>query len=297
MEQDDGAARAYWSGQLEAAWRFMFEDILPYPVQECGEPLVELAPAARDAGVEVHFSQRPHVLGLPRVFVLRAGQIAGFLGAARAMNELGWAMRVEDGYRSRAMQKHLGRTPAVFDAILDRVMWELDGEVPTPAFMFRRCSALVATVPKFGTHMSGSAIDISVVLRDDPAVEVDRGAPYIDMSERTPMDSPFVSPEARANRQRITALMASHGFVAYPWEFWHYSSGDAYDQFLRRTGRPAIYGPVDRDPVGGTLHPIVPADEPLNSEQEILEAIEAALRRRSRRGVTGDDPTDRSIRA
>ena len=151
--------------------------------------------------------------------------------------------------------------------------------VPSAEFMFRRCSALVATVPKFGTHMSGSAIDVSVLLRATPATEVDRGAPYIEMSERTQMDSPCVSEPSRENRRQISAVMQRHGFVAYPWEFWHCSSGDAYEQFLRNTGKPAIYGPVDWDAASGTLVPITDANEPLNSEQEIRDEIAAALRR------------------
>ncbi len=281
MVQDDDNQRAYWTQQFEAAWRFMFEGILPYPVAECGETLVSLPDAAARAEVDVVFSSAPHVRGLPRLFYLRQGQIAGFIGAAREMNAKGWTMRVEDGFRSREIQKYLGRTPAVFDAILERVMWELGGQVPSAEFMFRRCSAMVATVPKFGTHMSGSAIDISVVLREAPDVEVDRGAPYIDMSARTPMDSPFVSASARDNRRQITAVMERHGFVAYPWEFWHYSSGDAYDQFLRKTGRPAIYGAVDWDAASGTLTPMVNATDPLNSEQEIRDEIAAALLRRA----------------
>ena len=152
----------------------------------------------------VQFSDRPHVNGLPRLYYLRDGQIPGFIGAAAEMNERGWILRVEDGFRTPEMQKYLGRTPMVFDAVLKSVMWELGGQRPTPEFMFRRCSALVASVPKFGTHMSGSAIDISVMHLDDPSREVDRGAPYLEMSALTPMGSPFVSDAARRNRQEIT---------------------------------------------------------------------------------------------
>ena len=281
MAQRQDQERQYWTQQLEAAWRFMFESILPYPVGEFGQALVDLPSAADAAGVDVYFTDQPHVRGLPRVFCLREGQIPGFLGAAREMNARGWALRIEDGFRSREMQKYLGRTPAVFDAILERVMWELGGREPSAEFMFRRCSALVATVPKFGTHMSGSAIDLSVVLRDAPGTEVDRGAPYIDMSARTPIDSPYVSAQARHHRREITALMARHGFVAYPWEFWHYSSGDAYDQFLRQTGQPAVYGPVDWDAATGRLTPMADATQPLNSDEEIRDEITAALRRRA----------------
>jgi D-alanyl-D-alanine dipeptidase len=221
------------------------------------------------------------VRGLPRQYVLRDGQIPGFIAAAAEMNERGWILRVEDGYRTPEMQKHLGREPQVFDAVLQRVMWELGGQPPTPEFMFRRCSALVASVPKFGTHMSGSAIDISVRYLDQPEREVDRGAPYLEMSEKTPMDSPFVPAEAQRSRRDISTLMAAHGFVAYPWEFWHYSSGDAYEQVLRKTGRPAIYGAVDCDPQTLQVSPLPDPEQPLNSFDEIRAEIDAALARRS----------------
>ena len=279
MQSDEVARRAYWTQQLEAAYAFMFESILPYPVVECGEPFVSLREAAAQADVVVAFSSLKHVNNLDRLFYLREGQISNFLGAAKKMNELGWVLRVEDGYRTREIQKYLGLTPKVFDAVLQRVMWELEGKVPSPEFMFRRCSALVATVPKFATHMSGSAIDISVMNRNDPALEVDRGGPYIELSELTPMDAPFVSGVGQRHRNQITALMRDCGFVEYPWEFWHYSSGDAYDQFLRKTGKPAIYGAVDWDPVTNVVTPMADATAPLNSEEEIRAEIEAALQR------------------
>jgi D-alanyl-D-alanine dipeptidase len=279
MQSDEVARRAFWTQQLEAAYTFMFESILPYPVVECGEPFVSLREAAAQADVIVAFSSLKHVNDLDRLFYLREGQSPNFLGAAKKMNELGWVLRVEDGYRTREIQKYLGLTPKVFDAVLQRVMWELGGKVPSPEFMFRRCSALVATVPKFATHMSGSAIDISVVRLNDPALEVDRGGPYLELSELTPMNSPFVSAEGLRHRTKITALMRDHGFVEYPWEFWHYSSGDAYDQFLRKTGKPAIYGAVDWDPVTNVVTPMADATAPLNSEEEIRTEIEAALQR------------------
>lgn len=275
----DTARRTYWTDQLEAAWLFMFEQVLPYPVAECGEPMVSLQQAAKQAGVSVQFSTRPHALGLPRLFYLRDGQIPGFIGAAAEMNQRGWLMRVEDGYRTPQMQKHLGLVPQVFDAVLKSVMWELNGQRPTPEFMFRRCSTLVASVPKFGTHMSGSAIDISVLQLDEPTCEVDRGAPYLEMSALTPMGSPFVSDLARTNRRDITALMRRHGFVDYPWEFWHYSSGDAYEQVLAKTGRPAIYGAVQCDLQTLQVAPLPQPEQPLNSFDEIRAEIDAALAR------------------
>jgi len=62
------------------------------------------------------------------------------------------------------------------------------------------------------------------------------------MSERTPMASPFVAEDARQNRREITALLGRHGFVAYPWEFWHYNDGDAYAELLNHTAGPRVMG-------------------------------------------------------
>jgi D-alanyl-D-alanine dipeptidase len=143
----------------------------------------------------------------------------------------------------------------------------------------RRIGALVAAAPKVGTHMSGSAIDISVLDRAS-GQEIDRGRPYLEMSELTPMTSPFVSPEAHANRQAITALMAQHGFVTYPWEFWHYNQGDAYDHYLNRTGQPARYGAVNVSLTDGSVEPIADPLTPLNTYEEIENELNQALERR-----------------
>ena len=250
MDADEAARRNYWTSQLDEAHAFMMR-AMDCPVAECGERLVSLVDTAREAGVEVAFSERPHVHDLPRLFFLREGQIAGFLDAARRLNRRGWVMRVEDGYRSQTMQKDIGLMPFLFDVILRKVVWELDGRTPEPAFLFRRLLTLVAQMPKTAPHMSGAAIDLSVLDRTT-GVEVDRGGPYLEMSERTPMDSPFVSPLARRNRQEITAIMRESGFVEYPYEFWHYGSGEVFDEGVRRTGRPRAMPPSTstRPPAG-----------------------------------------------
>jgi zinc D-Ala-D-Ala dipeptidase len=277
LEQNEVARRSYWAGQLEEAHAFMMR-VKDYPVAECGEPMTSLADAAREAGVDVAFSDRPHVHGRPRNYLLREGLIARFVDAAHRLNRRGWILRVEDGYRDLTMQTALGLQPFLFDVVLRKVTWELGGQTPDPAFLLRRLLTLVAQIPATGTHMTGSAIDVSVLDRST-GDEVDRGVPYLEMSERTPMNSPFVSPQARHNRQEITAIMRASGFVEYPFEFWHYSSGDAYDQCLRGTGQPARYGAIDLDTTTGRVTPIDEPQKPLNSLDDIRAAIRAALDR------------------
>ena len=277
---DEAARRAYWADRMDAAYDFM-EAIRGRAVEECGESLAPLREAVRAAHLDVAFSDTRIAGEFDRIFYLREGLIPDFLAAAREMNDRGWVLKVEDAYRSRAMQTALLGEERVFDVILRRVLWECDGEVPDPGTMLRRVSALIATRPNVGTHMSASAMDISVLRRDDGR-ELDRGGPYVELSERTPMASPFISPEAQKNRDAITALMQRHGFAAYPYEFWHYSKGDAYKAYLTAADEPARYGPVEADLDTGVTTPVPDPDEPLHTLDKIRRRIEEALGRLKR---------------
>ena len=258
----------------------------------------------REAGVEVAFSDLPHADGSPRLFWLRTSLMPRFLAVARAMNDRGWVLKVEDAYRTPAMQRALGTRPALFAAILEKVhlhlsplpsafsllhhifsllqvLWEYSGDRATPSreelasLLIARTGSLIAAAPKVGTHMSGSAIDISVLHRGSRE-EVDRGAPYLELSELTPMASPFISAEAAANRREITALFAAQGFLDYPWEFWHYSAGDAYEGLLKETGKPGRYGAVELEVGSGAVAPMA---DPTVRHPLALQLLLASLRR------------------
>ncbi len=272
---DDSDRRLFWKQQMDAAYDFMLA-ICEYPVAECGEPLAFIPEAAHEAGVRVLFSPLPHARGLPRLFFLREGLLPDFIAAAREMNNRGWVLKIEDAYRSREMQKYNALRPEIFSAVLGKVMWELCGQVPSVDLIRRRLAALVAMSPRVGTHCCGSAIDVSVFTLER-SIEIDRGALYLEMSEKTPMGSPFISDQAARNREEITAIMSRYGFLDYHFEFWHYNKGDAYDEYLACSGRPARYGPVDLNPATGAVTPIADAAAPLNSEEEIWQLIKHAI--------------------
>jgi hypothetical protein len=144
--------------------------------------------------------------------------------------------------------------------------------------MFRRAIVLTANMPKIGAHMSGSAIDISVFNRDD-GTEVWRGYPYLEMSECTPMRSPFVAPEVIATRLEIAAMMEKHGFIPFPFEFWHFDKDDAGMHILTGNPAPCRFGPVNWDP---STNEVTPVDDPLallNPLSVIESEIAAALER------------------
>jgi zinc D-Ala-D-Ala dipeptidase len=275
---DDAARRAYWTEQLELGDAFV-QRLVAFPVADCGERLASLPEAAAAAGVEMAFSDSPIVDDLPRVHRVREGLVDDILAIGREMNRRGWILKIEDGFRSLDMQRRLVRKPGLFDAIVARCVWELGGATPAPDFIFRRAIVMVANIPKIGTHMSASAIDISVLRRDDGR-EVWRGDGYPHISERTPMRSPFVEPEALENRRAITTIMEAHGFMHYPFEFWHYSQGDAMAHLLSGDPRPAPYGPIDWDPRTGAIEPVADAFTPLNLLDVIEREIAAAVSRR-----------------
>ncbi len=272
--------RAYWAEQMELGYQ-MVQQLLAFPVNECGEPFASIPAAAQSAGVEMQFSDSKIAGDLERVFFIRESLVGDVIDIGREMNDRGWILKIEDGFRSLEMQGSLVRKPEVFDAILQKCLWEKAGQMPSPEFVFRRAIVMVANIPKVGTHMSGSAIDISVLHRDDGS-EVWRGGPYLEVSERTPMRSPFVSDQELQNRLEITAMLESHGFMHFPFEFWHYNKGDAGDHILNRKSEPARFGPVDWNPQSNEVSPVADPMSPLNPIPVIEQEITAAMQRADR---------------
>jgi len=276
--EDEAARRAYWADQMEQGYA-MVEQLVAFPVNECGERFASLPETAKAAGVEMLFSDSKIAGDLDRVFFMRESLAHEVVAIGRDMNERGWVLKIEDGFRTLEMQRQLVRKPSVFDNVLKKCVWELGGEIPTPGFVFRRAIVLVANMPKIGTHMSGSAIDISVFRRDGDHSEVWRGVPYLEMSERTPMRSPYVTREELENRLAITAIMETRGFMHFPFEFWHFNKGDAGGHILTGNPEPCRYGPVTWNPETNEVTAVPDPEALLNPLDVIEREIAAALER------------------
>lgn len=276
-QTDDAARRAYWAEQMEQGYHLV-QKVIEYPVNECGEGFASLRDAAQSAGVEMLFSTSKIAGDLDRVYFMRESLVQDVMRVAKAMNDRGWILKIEDAFRSLEMQGTLVRKPDLFDAILKKCIWENGGKIPSAELVFRRAIVLIANIPKIGTHMSGSAIDISVFRRDDGS-EVWRGNPYLEMSERTPMRSPFVEPEAIANRLEITAMMEQQGFIHFPFEFWHFNKDDALGHCVVGKTAVARFGPIDWDPQTNQVTAVADPLSPLNPLPVIEREIAAALER------------------
>jgi D-alanyl-D-alanine dipeptidase len=261
------ARRRYWTAQMEAAHDYM-QRLQEQPVAECGEPLRWLEPAAREAGVRIAFPTGLKLGVLPRVFALRASLVPRLLAVAEAMLRQGWLLRLDDAYRSLAVQAQGTSCDFVVDTVYRRAQWELGGRRPSLDLLLRRIRVLTATTAKSANHVSGSAMDISV-LDAASGREVDRGGSYLEISERTPMGSPFLSRPARRNRDRINEILAAQGFLPYPYEFWHFSHGDADFELISGSSRPARFGPVDLEIASGRVTPVPDLGMELLQESEV----------------------------
>jgi hypothetical protein len=110
------SARAYWADQMEQGYELV-QKIMAFEVQECGEGFASLPDAVAADGVEIQFSTSKIAGELDRVFYIRESLVRDVLAIGREMNERGWILKIEDGYRSLAMQKQLGSKAELFDAI------------------------------------------------------------------------------------------------------------------------------------------------------------------------------------
>lgn len=280
MATRENEKRQFWIKKMDAAYEFM-NKIKKIPVQEKCEPMVSILEAVSGTGIKVQFSNSKINQQESRIFFLRENIIPSLLQLSRELNNRGYILKIEDAYRSPEMQKALGKSIAVFDLILSRTIWENEGAIPEPAQLFKRISALIATCPKVGTHVSGSALDITIIT-EESGEEVNRGGNYLELSELTPMDSPFISKNSKSNRMWITNIFRKYGFVDYPFEFWHYSQGDAYDVFLNDRNEEIHYGPVHLDTSTGRVTPIENPLEDLHSDEEIKLMIQQSLERMSK---------------
>ncbi|MDB4617482.1 M15 family metallopeptidase [Verrucomicrobiales bacterium] len=277
MDTSETARRAYWAEQMELGYEFV-EQLLEFPVEECGEAFASIPAAAEAAGIEMQFSDTKIAGDLDRVYFIRESLVEDVMKIGREMNERGWILKIEEGFRTLKMQGSLVRKPEVFDAVLQKCIWELGGELPTVEFVFRRAIVMVANIPKIGSHMSGTAIDISVFRRKEGS-EVWRGGSYLDISERTPMRTPFITEEELKNRIEITEMMEAHGMMHFPFEYWHYNKGDASDHILNSKTSPARFGVVNWNPETNQVTPVKDPMTPLNPLPQIEKEIEAALSR------------------
>ncbi len=75
-----------------------------------------------------------------------------------------------------------------------------------------------------GRHTRGTAVDLTLVDRDGK--ELPMPTPFDDFTERAHRDAPGIPAEAAKNSKQLEAAMLAHGFLPYPFEWWHFDFRD-----------------------------------------------------------------------
>lgn len=121
---------------------------------------------------------------------------------AKVQQELaaqGLGLKIFDAYRPLSVQQR---------------MWDLihdDRYVSNPAL-------------NAGRHTRGTAVDITLVDKDGK--ELPMPTPFDDFTERAHRDAAGIPAEAARNSKRLEEIMQKHGFLPYPFEWWHFDFHD-----------------------------------------------------------------------
>jgi len=200
------------------------------PVEECGEPLVDVSGALlvdgrkKDSGAELH---------------LRQGVLDRLLEAEALLSD-GLRLLFVEGYRPPALQRRY------FEGYGD----ELRAANPDwSADRVRSAASRYVSPPEIAPHSAGAAVDLT--LADVDGRELDMGTPMNANPEESDgacyTGAENITEEARANRAVLGKALGAAGLVNYPTEWWHWSYGDRYWALM--SGAPAaLYGPKDLDP-------------------------------------------------
>ncbi|MDT0572131.1 M15 family metallopeptidase [Streptomyces sp. DSM 3412] len=208
-------------------------EVAGVPVQECGEPLVDL----RELPFVVVDSRQADPEGA--YAHLREGVAWRLARAARLLPD-GLRLLVTEGYRPLALQiEYFERYAA--ELRLANPDWSEE-------YLHVQTSRSLSP-PEIGPHVAGAAVDLTLCTA--AGEELDMGTRLDASPEESDdacyTDAPNISDAARGNRRTLSAALTTAGLVNYPTEWWHWSYGDRYWALM--TGAPnALYGPARTGP-------------------------------------------------
>ncbi len=209
----------------------------PIPVKECGERLVDVRRVIEGKQLKAVFNLDFTATKQKRLFLLREGLVEPLLSAIKDLEKHGLYPRFEYLYRRLEDQQ----------ASFERSVRTWKEKLPNAdkETILKIAGVFVAATPATAGHLSGAAIDLTLVDRN--LKPVDMGVPYIHPGPESTTKYPSISEEAKKNRNTLLRAMEKNGFANYPYEYWHFSLGDKIAARVQRK-RFAIYGPVAYNP-------------------------------------------------
>jgi len=200
------------------------------PVEECGEPLVDVS------GVLLVDERKNKDSDSGAELLLRRGVLDRLLKAEALLPD-GLRLLFVEGYRPPVLQRRYfeGYGDVLRAANPD---WSAD--------RIRTAASRYVSPPEIAPHTAGAAVDLT--LADADGRELDLGTPMNANPEQSDgacyTDAGNITAEARANRAVLGTALGAAGLVNYPTEWWHWSYGDRY--WALATGAPAaLYGPKE----------------------------------------------------
>ena len=200
------------------------------PVEECGEPLVDVS------GVLLVDERKNKDSDSGAELLLRRGVLDRLLKAEALLPD-GVRLLFVEGYRPPVLQRRYfeGYGDVLRAANPD---WSAD--------RIRTAASRYVSPPEIAPHTAGAAVDLT--LADADGRELDLGTPMNANPEQSDgacyTDAGNITAEARANRAVLGTALGAAGLVNYPTEWWHWSYGDRY--WALATGAPAaLYGPKE----------------------------------------------------
>jgi D-alanyl-D-alanine dipeptidase len=132
----------------------------------------------------------------------------------RELAPQGLGLKIWDAYRPLSVQQRM------WDLIRD------DRYVSNPAL-------------NAGRHTRGTAIDVTLIDRDGK--EMPMPTQYDNFSERAHREAKGIPTDAARNSKLLESTMLKHGFLPYPFEWWHFD-------FRDWKTRPPLDVPLDQLP-------------------------------------------------
>ncbi len=187
-----------------------YAELKQIEVIENGEPLVPLS-RTDNLSISPNDPEMQLITG-EEIYVREA--VAACLGAAAlSLSEERPELRLEVvyGYRSLEIQKRN------FKRQLKTLADKYQGSALVEAAHRR------VAVPEVAGHPTGGAVDVQIIQGCSP---LDFGTRQREFVRDSYAGSPYIGPDAKGNRQLLTAIMMSAGFAPYEGEWWHFSYGD-----------------------------------------------------------------------
>lgn len=121
---------------------------------------------------------------------------AALVKAQGDLRKKGLGLKIFDGYRPLRVQQKM------WDLIQD------DRYVSNPA-------------TNAGRHTRGTAVDVTLV-NLKTGKELPMPSAFDDFSEKAHIDYAGATPEEKRNSKLLRQTMVRHGFIAFPYEWWHF---------------------------------------------------------------------------